>query len=470
MFRIKYAGLIHFLLVSMIVVSGCSFSNQTGNVHKEETSLKVLYYNEDSFQIEYGMLLAALYPNIEFQVIGTNTLYADHDSEEAFDYEAALYKLIEREKPDIMLLKPEQFMTLASENRLYNLEHLVGHEDFHLEGIAPNLLEYLREIGDGQLYGLANTFNSRVLYYNKDLFDQYLIPYPTDQMTWEELFQLAMRFPKEGADGQPIFGLQVSESRNLFDLAYWMGHSEQLRLVDSSAKQLTIRSESWKRVFQHAFDAIQSEMIYADYGPASASVDMGIGSSSGELIKIEIIDDADPFVTGKVAMSLDYSSMIRRIKQAQQQSKNSDTIINNWDMVTVPVSYQAPDRNPYMTIRDIFAIGADSQDKEAAWEVLSYITGDNYARAKSKSTTFGLLTRTAYLNDDEGRNYEAFYSLKPSSYDLPYGDLDLLPENFISQFETVARMEFERVMQGEVTLEEALTELEQWANMALQAT
>lgn len=465
--KIRNAVLLHLLLTITIVVSGCSFSNPKGDVHKEETTLKVLYYSADSFQFEYGMLLAALYPDIEFHVIGTNTLYADHDSEEEFDYDAALSNLIEKEKPDIMLLKTEEFMKLANENKLYNLEHLVRQEDFMVEGIAPNLLEYLREFGNGQLYGLANSFNSRVLFYNKDLFDQYRIPYPTDQMTWEELFQLAMRFPADGTDEERIYGLHVGESRNLFDLAYWMGHSEELSLVDSSSKQLTIRGESWENVFQHALDVIQSGSLYADYGPAFASVSAGATSSSGELIKIEILDDAAPFVTGKAAMSLDFSSMIHRIKQAQQQSKNEESIITNWDMVTVPVSKQAPDRNPYMTMRDIFAIGAHSPNKDAAWEVLSYITGDNYAKAKSKTTTFGLTTRTAYLNDEEGRNYEALYRLKPSSYDLPYGDLDLLPKNFIAQFESTARKELERVMNHEVTLEDALAELEQWANRAL---
>lgn len=91
----RKAFLINLLLITSIVVSGCSFSNPKRDVHKEEISLKVLYYNADSFQFEYGMLLASLYPHIDFDVIGTNTLYTDHDSEEEFDYEAALYNLIE---------------------------------------------------------------------------------------------------------------------------------------------------------------------------------------------------------------------------------------------------------------------------------------------------------------------------------------------------------------------------------------
>jgi multiple sugar transport system substrate-binding protein len=472
--KIRTITVIQLLLIAVMIVSACSFSNAKEKVPKENVTLKVLYYNADSFQYEYGFLLAALYPDYEFDVVGTNTLYADHDSEETFDYETALYELIEKEKPDIMLLKTEQFMKLAGENKLLNLEPFVRQANYNVEGIVPNLLEYLREIGHGRLYGLANSFNSRALYYNKDLFDQYQIPYPTDRMTWEELFQLAMRFPAASADGERIYGLQVSESGNLFDLGYWLGHTEGLSLIDPAAKQITIRSESWENVFQQAMNAIDSGRLYADHGPAGASASVGVSTGvvnpGGGAIKIiEITEEADPFITGKIAMSLDYSSMIQRIRQAQEQSKNKDSIIKNWDIVTVPVGKQAPDRNPHMTIRDIFAIGADSPNKDAAWEVLSYITGDNYAKAKSKTSSSGLSTRTAYLRDEEGHNYEAFYSLKPSSYDLPYGDPQMLPKDFIVKFEATARKEFERVMNQEVTLADALTELERWANMALLA-
>jgi hypothetical protein len=45
----------------------------------------------------------------------------------------------------------------------------------------------------------------------------------------------------------------------------------------------------------------------------------------------------------------------------------------------------------------------------------------------------------------------------------------MLPKDFIVKFEATARKEFERVMNQEVTLADALTELERWANMALLA-
>lgn len=346
---------------------------------------------------------------------------------------------------------------------------LAKQSKFDLEGIAPNLLEYLREAGNGQLYGLANSFSSRALYYNKDLFDQYQIPHPTDQMNWEDLFQLAMRFPTDGEEDERIYGLKISESRSLFELASWIGYIEELTLINSTAKQITIGSESWRKVFQQALDAIRYGSLYADRGPAGAEAIVNEESTSGQIVEILEIREGDPFIMGKIAMTLDTNSLIHRIKQAQQQSRNNKAIISNWDIVTVPVGKQASSRNPHMMMHNIFAIAADSPNKDAAWEVLSYIAGDNYAKVKSKTNMSGLSTRTAYLKDEEGRNYEAFYRLKPvDSFDL-YGDSERLPKNFIQQFRVNARKELDRVMNDEVTLEDALTDLEQWAYRALVA-
>ncbi|MDG0873339.1 extracellular solute-binding protein [Paenibacillus thiaminolyticus] len=49
------------------------------------------------------------------------------------------------------------------------------------------------------MYGLSPTFVSSAVYYNKDLFEQYGVTPPQDKMTWEQLLDLAARFPVEGS-------------------------------------------------------------------------------------------------------------------------------------------------------------------------------------------------------------------------------------------------------------------------------
>jgi len=71
-------------------------------------------------------------------------------------------------------------------------------------------LKMLRERGvGGKLYGLAPTFNSKALFYNVDLFGEYGIDPPTDSMSWEEVLNLARRFPKDGDPETKAYGLTV---------------------------------------------------------------------------------------------------------------------------------------------------------------------------------------------------------------------------------------------------------------------
>lgn len=128
-----------------------------------------------------------------------------------------------------------------------------------LSGMVPTLIEYLRSIGNGKLYGLSTDFNSQVLYYNKDLFDRSNVTYPQAGMSWEEILQLAQRFNQEGAES---YGLMVDNASSPFNLALQVGLSKNLRFVDSTGKKVTISGEQWRHVFEIVLQSFQSKSIY----------------------------------------------------------------------------------------------------------------------------------------------------------------------------------------------------------------
>lgn len=56
-------------------------------------------------------------------------------------------------------------------------------------------------VRDGKLEGMPLLENVFVLAYNKDLFDQFGVDYPTDDWTWDDLKEAAEKFVSgEGAD------------------------------------------------------------------------------------------------------------------------------------------------------------------------------------------------------------------------------------------------------------------------------
>ena len=66
-----------------------------------------------------------------------------------------------------------------------------------LTGINPDIIDSIKEIGDGRLYALSDTISSQALFFNKDLFKQYGIPEPTNNMSWGDIINLADRFSTE---------------------------------------------------------------------------------------------------------------------------------------------------------------------------------------------------------------------------------------------------------------------------------
>jgi multiple sugar transport system substrate-binding protein len=141
--------------------------------------------------------------------------------------------------------------------------------------------------------------------------------------------------------------------------------------------------------------------------------------------------------------------------------KEEGVLISDWDMVTMPVSAQYPDQSPNTWYSDIFAIAKDSPNAEAAWEFISYISGDDYARVKSKVTNMGgFPIRTEYIKDEEGHNFAAFYKLKPSRQTMDYAEYESLNPQFNMMFYGHMQEEFKAVQDGTKSIDEALQTLQ----------
>jgi ABC-type glycerol-3-phosphate transport system substrate-binding protein len=62
------------------------------------------------------------------------------------------------------------------------------------ELIDKGLQDY-RNYSEGKLYALPRKANAYYLYYNKDIFDRFNVPYPSKDkvLTWDEAFELYCR-------------------------------------------------------------------------------------------------------------------------------------------------------------------------------------------------------------------------------------------------------------------------------------
>lgn len=416
--RIRLIAVI--ILLTIFVTTACSSTK--GSIQYEgdsqmEAKLKVMTnVDQRYFMEEYGDLFQSKYPNIEFELV---------------NYSSANYmKVIEEQKPDILISSASEYEHLIENNKLVDLSILLSNDDFNLKGIHPEIVNWFRHTGNGKIYGLQSEFLTKAIYYNKDLFDKYQVPYPQDQMTWKELFQLAGRFPVE--DG--VSGLYI---RNFKVLADDIAISKHMNYINTKEMKVTLNTESYKEIFEMILEAYQSKALV--------------------LPEIDAFEVYDPFITGTSAMTVDYYYYIYNNINWAKEEKD---IQLNWELASAPVDESSRDASPYFFIGGVMSIYAGSEQKQAAWEFIKFINSEETARIRSKNTRFWMSTRTEAIPNPEGKRMEAFYNLKPDA-DVEYVDYDLLPQGFALHMEGVIASEAKAVMVGVKNLDEAMVSMQE---------
>jgi multiple sugar transport system substrate-binding protein len=464
----KKTGLLIWVLIVVVALSACTLSGNKkdkgalGSLDREDTgSLKIAYFNEQAFFMQYGNAFQAMFPNVTLEVISTESAL------NAEDPVAELEKLLDEQKPDAMFLGEDQYAALAKRGKLYDLDAVVKQDEFDLDSFHPAVIELLKAQGGGKLYGLSPNFNSQALYYNKDLFDQHGIPYPTDGMSWEEVMQLASRFPVK-KDGDDAFnGLaQSSETSNPFELIITIGIAKGLLFADLDTKTLSFETPEWKSVFQSVIDGYKSGSISMPSeggGEGGRSEARGIGGK----MMIRFGPDSMHFMSSQAAMTIDGPELLNMMDMGKGMKDGGGGGVKvegggkgggqspfkdiNWDVVTLPVDPSQPDVSTSMNLEGVFSINASSENLPAAWEFLKYVNGEQLAKTSSMSSP-GLSARTAYKKVVEGKNMDAFYALGANEQRL----LLNLPEDFINSFGQLAVEQIKKVVEETQSVDEAM--------------
>lgn len=439
-------------LAGAMLIGGCS----SGGAEKQDDTpqtLKVMYYDEQSFFQQYGMLFYALHPNVEIEVVSNQSVYRSNTGTTQEELIDKMKTFIEEEKPDVIMADGQLFRDLAEDGKLLDLETKVKEKAYKADTLVPGLLDYMRELGGGKLYGLTPNLYSQVIYYNKDLFNKHGVELPTDGMSWDQLLNLSKRFPTDGDKDERVYGLTLGYQSDPFQLGSMIATSQRLSMVNAADMKVTVDTPAWKKAFETAFDALKSDTVYKQDNNFS-------GGSYEEYLL------SDPFISGKVAMKIESNYLLSQIKQAQENEQVKDKVIKNWDIVTMPVDPQYPDQSPYTGMPSLFAVNAVSPNADIAAEFVTYITSEEFARVTSKSQQGNLSVRTTAYEDKEGHNMKAFYALKP--VDNPMNDLYAkLPQNFWGQMNGIMQPAVQNAYDGNKSLDEALAEAQTQLQAAL---
>ncbi|WP_042160245.1 ABC transporter substrate-binding protein [Paenibacillus gorillae] len=433
-----YVRMLTICMTAAILFTACSSSKQPVS-----GKIKVMYFNEYSFGADYANLFQSSNPNIELELAELTMERMDPNND------ADLQQWLEREQPDILLLSARQYKEMAREGKLLTLDDLVKQSKYSLDSITPGVLDTLKSMGDGELYGLSPTFSSTALFYNKDLFDRYHVEYPTDGMTWDEVLQIAERFAGEGEGNDRIYGLSLLPWESTPNgLLSKLDETAGLKWLDPVRMKLAADTAAHQQNAEKAVAAFQKEIIpYID-------------------IKNQVIDmnfyKEMPFVKGRSAMYLGDFTLFKSIT-AELKSSNSTM---NWDLVTEPVNPQYPEQSSTLALGNIFAININSPNRQAAWTFLKFAGSEELAKIKSNST-FELLSRTVAMKEMDGHSLEPFYKHKFAPVSAIPKEL---PLQFLQNYNQLREQQLKEVLDKQKSIHEALGTIQEEGQMLLDAS
>jgi len=244
--------------------------------------------------------------------------------------------------PDIVGYYPGNLNAINELGLAFNIEELIKKHRFDLNRFAPEVVETIK-IASNQSYitGLAAYHNPFGLFYNKDVFDRMGIPYPKDNMTWEDVQALAVKLTKQD-NGIQYRGLYA-------DFLYRGARQLGLAAADFQTNKSLLNTDPWKELFQ-----------------TWASLYDIPGLMSGDYKSLNYGRNEQAFIKGELAMLAGYSNTLNALRKAPDV---------NWDVVTYPSNKKAPG-TAHRLDSPILAITSQSPSKDAAFQVLETIVSD----------------------------------------------------------------------------------------------
>ncbi|WP_127195181.1 hypothetical protein [Paenibacillus anaericanus] len=221
--------------------------------------------------------------------------------------------------------------------------------------------------------------------------------------------------------------------------------TEGLRSINPDTMKVTLNTDSWKKAYQLAIDALDSNAIYMPK-------DGGFrGGSMEEYYQSQL------FVMGRMAMTIGRPDNLQILKQARESMKDYKSF--ELGMVAGPVNPAEPDTTRDVYFGQIFGIRANSPNADAAWELMKFINGDEYAKIKSRSMNNELMSRMGYSKEYDGHNLDVFYKLKPSPSNS-YSGMEKIPSEFYGQYQPIVDRELALVKDKTKSIGDALATIE----------
>jgi multiple sugar transport system substrate-binding protein len=331
--------------------------------------------------------------------------------------------------PDVCVLHWREMAQVSSTGQLLPLDELVARDGLDVDDYYPVGLQAYRY--HGALYGLPVKGSTITCFYNKDLFDQYGVAYPSEDWTWDELLekskQLTIDIDQDGL--YDVYGCSPYDIANYV----WSGGGNFLRMEDG---RYVSNLDDPK-----VQDAVQFYVdLYFKHQVSPPRPGMRTDATMSTFT----------FEAGRIAIDI---SGPWRIPQYQYLDRFK------WDTALFP---KGPDGRKTRYASVGFVIWKDSKQPELAWDLVKHMVGPE---ATAKMAQLGSdmppqrsVSRQAFIRDDTPWSEGTF--VESMEYDV-----HLFPQEL--WWEDLYRFmldDLDAALTGRESVEEALARAHQTTN------
>lgn len=317
------------------------------------------------------------------------------------------------------------YATLVSKNTLEPLDSYISDAGIDLSaygGVDSQISV------NGSLFELPFRNDFWVLFYNKDIFDNAGVDYPTNDMTFEQYDELARKV------ADPTFGQQVYGAH----YHTWRSAVQLFGVLDGKNNILSGNYDFFKPYYEMVLNQ-EDDQICRNYADLSAE---GLHYSAA-------------FSGGDVAMLNMGSWFISTLISSIQSGEYDASLCGNWGMVKYPHAEGVEPGSTLGTITGL-AVTSVSTQKDAAFDFVEWVSGTEGAKVMAETGNFPAMMTDEALNiitglDGFPSDPESKEALKVSNLylEVPYA------EN-VSEINDVLDTYHKSIMNREMTIDEGI--------------
>ena len=370
----------------------------------DATSTPYLIAQKDAFE--------ASHPGVKIE-------YIDVASQ---DYAIKTTTMLEgSDKSDVFMIKElDDLIKWQAQGFAEPLNAFVAKSNYDLSGFVGTEVNY--KVGE-ELYAVPFRSDFWVLFYNKDLFDAAGVAYPTNDMTWEEYADLAIKMTGNGNYGTHYHTW-------LSAVANWA--------VCDGINTLADRNYDDLLYFYQLYQKLEDAGACMPYAELNAS---GLHYSAA-------------FANGNIAMlPMGYWYVSTLI------GYNKDGTCNfNWGIAAVPHAEGVKAGSSFGNLTGAM-INSKSEKKDLAWEYVSWLGSEAGAAA-----TASVGARPAYVSESVATamsSVEGFPSDEGSKAALipSHVSMEWPVADKVADIKTIVNEEHSMIMAREITPEEGIEEM-----------